>query len=84
MRVEKNTKGRTVWENLTEYFYAPTLTIHFLQPINVYRTKTVKLLNISSQRADFSHFCWLLAENSSNSSRVIPYFSATFSAVIIM
>ena len=30
MRVEKNTKGRAVWENLTEYFYAPTLTIQLL------------------------------------------------------
>ena len=31
-----------------------------------------------------SHFCWLFAANSSNSSRVSPHCSATFSAVIIM
>ena len=46
-------------------------------------TGTISSLNLPSAIA-FSHFCWLLAANSSSSSRVSPYCSATFSAVTII
>ena len=46
-------------------------------------TGTISSSNLPSAIA-FSHFCWLFAENSSSSSLVRPYFSHTFSAVIIM
>ena len=46
-------------------------------------TGTISSANLPSAIA-FSHFCWLFAENSSNSSLVIPYLSHTFSAVIII
>ena len=46
-------------------------------------TGTISSSNLPSAMA-FSHFCWLFAENASSSSLVRPYFSHTFSAVIIM
>ena len=46
-------------------------------------TGTISSLNLPAAIAA-SHFCWLFAENSSNSSRVMPYLSHTFSAVIII
>ena len=46
-------------------------------------TGTISSLNLPSALA-FSHFCWLFAANSSSSSRVMPYFSQTFSAVMPM
>ena len=46
-------------------------------------TGTISSSNLPSAIA-FSHFCWLFAENASSSSRVMPYLSHTFSAVIIM
>ena len=55
-------------------------TISFLTLIG---TGTISSANLPSAIA-FSHFCWLFAENSSNSSRVMPYLSQTFSAVIII
>ena len=51
--------------------------------LDLISTGTISSLNLPAAIAA-SHFCWLFAENSSNSSRVIPYCSATFSAVIIM
>ena len=44
-------------------------------------TGTISSLNLPALRAA-SHFCWLDAANSSCISRVTPYFSATFSAVM--
>ena len=46
-------------------------------------TGTISSLNLPSAMA-FSHFCWLLAENSSSISRVRCHCSATFSAVMPM
>ena len=55
-------------------------TISFLTLIG---TGTISSSNLPAAMAA-SHFCWLFAENASSSSRVMPYLSHTFSAVIIM
>ena len=54
------------------------ITVSFL---TLTGTGTISSLKRPSAQA-FSHFCWLEAANSSCISRVRPYFSATFSAVI--
>ena len=46
-------------------------------------TGTISSSNLPAAIAA-SHFCCEFAENSSNSSRVMPYLSHTFSAVIII
>ncbi len=57
-----------------------TITVSFLVLTS---TGTISSLNLPSAIA-FAAFCWLAAANSSCISRVTPYFSATFSAVIPM
>ena len=77
--------------NAGRSFARPSAVIPALGPSSVSNTTvsffflistgTISSLNLPSALA-FSHFCWLFAANASSSSRVIPYFSQTFSAVI--